>query len=556
MQLRPYQQAAVNATYDYLRTHDGNPCIVIPTGGGKTPIMAHICRQCVGWRKRVLVLSHSKQLIKQTANTICAVDSTLELGVYSAGLNQRDLGKAITLAGIQSVYKIGDQLGHIDLVLVDEAHMIPVRDEGMYRTLLLSLQTTNPRLRVVGLTATPYRTGTGLVCGDENVLNDISHETGVLELIEQGYLSKLKNKGAEIDASSLKVASTGDYTTDSMDAIYTDTATDGRDPQETAQLANILDDLIEKSEGRKQTLIFTPSIRTMEVVASGLFRRGHLCGRVNSEQLDHVNEAMISEFRAGEIRYLANVSMLTTGFDLPTIDCIALLRPTISPGLYYQMVGRGFRIADGKDNCLVLDYGNNIVRHGCVDSVQPSTAQQAERKAGKASEPRAKLCPKCGTYAEPGDLKCADEDCNYEWPLNLDQSASAAPLLTPDATQYESAWKVVGVQYREWTSNKTGSTTMRVDYLSNAHRVIASEWECPEHRGYTRSKFLRWWGRRSDEAAPRTASKAVEIAKAGGLAEPSEIVVRNLPNERFAKIVSMRLGVVPVAEVSTDGESE
>ena len=165
--LRPYQVDAIAAAYNHMRTRDDNPCIVIPTGGGKTPVMAQICNDAVGWGSRVLVIAHVKELLEQTAGSLSRMYPDLFYGVYSAGLGSRDTQHDIIIGGIQSIYKRAFELGRIDLVLVDEAHMIPPDGEGMYRTLLKDLKTANPNIRIVGLTATPYRLGTGWICGPE-----------------------------------------------------------------------------------------------------------------------------------------------------------------------------------------------------------------------------------------------------------------------------------------------------------------------------------------------------------------------------------------------------
>jgi DNA repair protein RadD len=193
--LRPYQREAVDAVYDYLRMRDDNPCVVIPTAGGKTPVLATICRDAVRlWNGRVLILAHVKELLEQAAEKLHAVAPDLPVGIYSAGLKRRDLGYAITIAGIQSVYERACDVGRVDLVIVDEAHLIPPDGEGMYRTLLADLRVINPRMRVIGLTATPFRMKSGAICGPDNILNEVCYEVGVRELIVQRYLCSLRTK--------------------------------------------------------------------------------------------------------------------------------------------------------------------------------------------------------------------------------------------------------------------------------------------------------------------------------------------------------------------------
>ena len=135
--LRPYQHQAVDAVYQHLRVRDDNPCVVVPTAGGKTPIMATVCKDAVTlWQGRVLLLAHVKELLEQSAEKLKAVCPEIKFGIYSAGLKRRDTDAPVILAGIQSVFRRACELDRFDLVLVDEAHLIPPDGEGMYRQLL------------------------------------------------------------------------------------------------------------------------------------------------------------------------------------------------------------------------------------------------------------------------------------------------------------------------------------------------------------------------------------------------------------------------------------
>jgi DNA repair protein RadD len=179
----------VDAVYEFLRTRDGNPCVVIPTAGGKTPILATICRDAVQmWTGRVLILAHVKELLEQAAEKLQLVAPDLPVGIYSAGLKRRDLGYAVTIAGIQSIYQKACAVGAVDLIIVDEAHLIPPDGEGMYRQFLAEMRVINPHVRVIGLTATPFRMKSGSICAPEHVLNEVCYEVGVRELIVQRYL--------------------------------------------------------------------------------------------------------------------------------------------------------------------------------------------------------------------------------------------------------------------------------------------------------------------------------------------------------------------------------
>ena len=174
MQLRPYQQEAVEAVYEHLRTSDDNPCIVLPTGCGKGVIIAKIVHDAISlWNGRVIILAHVKELLEQNAEKIKAFCHDIPIGIYSAGLNSRDTEENVIVAGIQSVYDKACELGPFDVVIIDEAHLISFEGDGMYRTFLKDMKVINPTFRVVGLTATPFRMKGGLICQEENFLNEV-----------------------------------------------------------------------------------------------------------------------------------------------------------------------------------------------------------------------------------------------------------------------------------------------------------------------------------------------------------------------------------------------
>jgi DNA repair protein RadD len=178
LELRPYQKEAIDAVYRHLREHEDNPCVVIPTAGGKTPILATICKDAVSkWRGRVLIVAHVKELLEQAVDKLnqVAPELGLQIGIYSAGLKSHDTDEPIIVAGIQSIYKRAKKLGHFDLAIIDEVHCIPPDGDGMYRTLLTGLKETNPILRIIGLTATPYRMASGDICAPENILNTVCY---------------------------------------------------------------------------------------------------------------------------------------------------------------------------------------------------------------------------------------------------------------------------------------------------------------------------------------------------------------------------------------------
>ncbi len=390
MQLRGYQQDAIAAVYRHLRERDDNPVVVIPTAGGKTPILATICRDAVvRWNGRVLVVSHVKELLEQAVSKLKLVCPELPVGVYSAGLNRRDTAQRVIVAGIQSIYKRAREVDAFDLIVVDEAHLIPADGDGMYRQFLTDSRAINPHLRVIGLTATPFRLDSGSICAPDHFLNAICYEVGIKELIRDGYLCPLVSKASttKADTSGLHVRA-GEFVADEVESLM--------DAEGLVEAA--CGEIIDRTQDRQACLIFAAGVRHGRHVARVLQEKhGVECGFVCGDTPAGERDELLARFRGGQdkrlferppLKYLCNVNVLTTGFDAPNIDCVALLRPTMSPGLYYQMVGRGFRLYPGKQNCLVLDFGGNLVRHGPVDQVQPKT-----RDTNGGGTAPAKECP-------------------------------------------------------------------------------------------------------------------------------------------------------------------
>jgi DNA repair protein RadD len=546
MQLRNYQQDAVNAVYDYLRNRDGNPCVVIPTAGGKTPVMSTICKDAVNlWDGRVLVLAHVKELLEQTADTLSRIDPDLDIGVYSAGLNRRDTDHSVIVAGIQSVYKRACDLGGFDLIIVDEAHTIPPDGEGRYRSFLKDALIVNPNLRLIGLTATPFRMSTGLICGPDNLLTDICYEVGVRELIVQGYLCPLKSKAGrqKADTSGLHLRG-GEFIASEVEDLM----------DQDALVSSACSEIIDQTASRNSVLIFAAGVHHAKHIQNLLQERMRQeVGLVTGDTPVLERAELLSRFKRqavksdlfgnhkSPLKYLVNVNVLTTGFDAPNIDCVVLLRPTNSPGLYYQMVGRGFRLHPSKTDCLVLDFGGNILRHGPVDSLQ------IKDKSTGTGEAPAKECPKCHLVIHAAYSLCPE--CGYEFPAperqKHDTSASTAGVLSGQVEDTE--YKVYDTAYHFHLKKDAGPDTpptLRVEY-NIGFRHWQSEWICFEHTGYARAKAEGWWRARSNEPVPDTVEEALALAQAGALAETEQITVRSVSGQKYDRIINYQLGPKP-----------
>jgi DNA repair protein RadD len=390
-------------------------------------------------------------------------------------------------------------------------------------------------LRIIGFTATPFRLKTGPICTPDGFLNHVCIEIGVRELIRDGYLCPLITKAginkANFDRLHVRA---GEFLADEVEDLMDDERLVEAACGETVGYAT----------DRSAVLIFASGVRHGQHIVRMLAEKhGIACGFVTGETPTNERDAVLGRFRRGELKYLCNVNVLTTGFDAPHIDCVALVRPTLSPGLYYQMVGRGFRLHPGKRNCLVLDFGGNVMRHGPVDDLKIKPV-----RAGNGEAP-AKECPECLSVIAAGYARCPD--CGYEFPpperKKHEAKASEAGILSGQVTDTE--YEVRDVTYSVHTKRDAppdAPRTMRVDYRLGLNHW-QSEFICFEHEGYARQKAVAWWRQRSPDPIPDTAERAVEIAEGGGLASTGRITVRNIAGEKYDRIVAYKLGPMPEA---------
>lgn len=540
MQLRPYQADAVTACYNALRTRTDNPCIVLPTGAGKTALIGTICRDAVlAWGGRVIVLAHVKELLEQSAEKIGIIAKGVPIGVYSAGLKRRQKAEPVIVAGIQSVYERACELGPFNLALVDECHLLPPEGEGMYRQFLKEARLVNPGLRLIGLTATPYRMSTGALCGPGELLNHICYEVGVKELIRDGYLCPVRSKkggGQQADLSGVHIRG-GEFIENELQSAMLDPAV----------MAAAIEDIAQHSADRKSTLIFSCGIEHAQEIAAQLAAKtGAEVATIFGSTPPAERAKTLLRFKLGEIRYLVNVNVLTTGFDAPNIDCVAMLRPTLSPGLYYQMVGRGFRKHESKADCLVLDYGANVQRHGPVDCIR-ADGSSGGTGAG-AGEGPTKECPNCHELIAAGYGKCPA--CEFEFPPREGPKhatrASEKNVISDDSeiSDHE-VYDIEFLEHKKKDAPEGHPPTMRVKYRIGMLDHV-SEWVCFEHQGFALSKARLWWSARSGWECPETVERAIELCQDGAIATTLAIRVRKEAGRgKFPEIIGVDLGEKP-----------
>ena len=518
---RYYQSEGNAAVWAYMAAKSGNPVVVLPTGAGKSLLIALLIQQALEFGGRVVVLAHRKELLQQNADEIRGLIPGVDVGIYSAGLKSREIHNAVVVAGIQSVYRKAEDLGRRHLILVDEAHLISDLEESMYGQFLAAMK-ANEGLRIVGLTATAFRTGTGPICGPDRIFQRVVFEAKTAQLIAEGFLCPITNKVAEAEVNTDKVGLRGgEFIESELQAAF--------DVDEKVQAACA--EILEKTQDRHSILVFASGIHHAEQIAELLPGSAVVTG----ETLPIERAETLRRFVAGELRFLVNVDVLTTGFNAKCVDAIAILRATMSPGLFCQMVGRGLRLHESKQNTLLLDFGGNIARHGSIDDENFGRSEGKGRDGVAAQNGRGKKCPACELDVAVASTVCPE--CNFLFPRNIEPkhetTADETSQLTGAMPPEEWDVKDVIVKVHTKKDDEEAPQTVRVDYVvsktgeaGNLAQHVIPEWVCPGHTGFARSKFLAWWDARSICDPPDNAPDAVALINIGVCRRPVRITTK------------------------------
>lgn len=477
---RQYQIDCVEAWYRALIA-ECFPLVAVPTGAGKTIILCRLIQKWIDAHpdSNILVLSHTKEIVQQDYEALSVYFPRFGLGIYSAGIGEKQVRK-ITVGGIQSVYKHPELFSKVDLVIIDEVHSVNHKNSGMYRTLLGQLNA-----KLGGMSATIYRTGHGYIHqGADRLFDTVAYDLTSLvnfnKLVRDGYLTKLLSKAPECELDSTGVKKTGgDYNIKAL--------ADKHDRSEITNAA--ISEVIATAGDYKKWLVFAIDIAHCEHIWAELVKQGINAQFLHS-QMDHDRDRTLDRFKYGSTRALVSVGMVTTGFDAPNVDLIVLLRPTLSPVLHVQMIGRGLRIAPGKDHCLVLDFAGNTDKLGPINNPIVKGKQQSDSGAAKG-EPPTKKCPECRCINFAIARYC--EMCGFEftYKTKLKPKAIETPVVQGDDAN---RWLPVDdVMYN--IHNKIGKPpSLKVSYICG--KQVFNEWVCFNHNGYAREKAVRWAERR------------------------------------------------------------
>jgi DNA repair protein RadD len=392
MALRPYQQEVIDLAINQFKQSPDPIIIDACVGAGKTLIISHIARHVVKKGGRVISLAHSQELVAGAHKTFTRYAPDMECGIFSAGMGKKETEHEVTFCSEKSLVNSLDKFQPIDLLIIDEAHRVNDRSEKTcYMRIIKHFQDANPKLRVLGLTGTAFRTGTGKITGEKRLFKKVVASITVPELVDQGYLTQ---PIAPINQDAYDFNGVKKTAGKFKDSDLQESVSDVRLTQ------TIIDDIVLKSADRNKVLIFASTLRHAKEILGYLPKNeaGYLDGSLSKTD----RESVLSDFSTGAIKYLVNRDILTTGYDETAIDAVCILRPTESRGLLIQIIGRGLRLHDGKNDVLILDYAENFIRHGSLDVI--FTREMKDKKQGGGSG--LKQCPSCDEWLNEMARNC------------------------------------------------------------------------------------------------------------------------------------------------------
>lgn len=558
---REYQDFAANAPIEYFQEGGtGNPLVAAPTGVGKSVMIALFLKRVFEmWGHqplKAMMLTHSKILIEQNLEKLLQLWPTAPVGICSAGLKRQDTKNSIIFGGIGSVANIPLYFGHVDFILVDEAHMISLKDSGQYRQFIADIKTVNPNCVVVGFTATKFRMGQGLLTeGDGALFTDIVCDMTTMDafnwFIDEGYLCRLRPVVTENEYDTTGVRTqAGEYHQGDLAA-----AVDKKNLTEA-----VVAESIRIGKNKKSWIVFASGIKHTINMADELNRQGIKTTYVHSntkefKMSDDEVEQRIADYQAGVYQAIVNNGILTTGFDHPALDFIIMTRKTKSVVLWIQMLGRGTRpfyefgydlstkegrldaIANSvKPYCLVADFAGNCRELGPINDPQIPKAK-GKKEPGDAP---VRICGECGTYNHASATHC--DHCGVEFPrlLQLNVKAAKEELIKESKPAEPIEVKIFPVKRVEYAPHmKAGRPpSIRVTYITGQTRRTL-EWICLEHGGAISSRAKNWWRQRCDIPPPDSTVDALMVIHE--LREPTHIHVRvdngrsDIINYDFAK---------------------
>lgn len=477
LELRHYQSTAIDKCLEWFANEKEKPLIVLPTGTGKSLVQAGLIQRIIGDAPyvRIICATHSKELVSQNHAEIMDIWPICPAGIYSAGLGKRDRHAQILFAGIQSIYSKVKEIGHADIIIVDECHTISRKADTRWGKFFADMRAINPNIQIIGLTATDYRLDSGNLV--PHTFNGIAYEYPVIDAIQEGYLCEVIPAPVVTHLTTDGVHKRGgEFIAGELERKV------GTDELVSA----CCEEIIKFGQDRRSWLIFAAGNEHARKITDTLVMLGIDAKCVTEDTPRDERDQIVKDHKSGKLKCLVNNMIFTTGYNNPMLDLIACLRPMQSVGLWVQIVGRGMRLFKDKLNCLLLDFGRNLDRHGPIDKIK---GKAKDESSGNGEAPR-KQCPKCFEPVYAAVMICPG--CGHEFPpheIDISTKASTSAVLSIQQTFDD--YKVLAVTYKRNIGKDGKPDTLRVTYMTFAGAM--SEFICFDHKsGFPRNKATLW----------------------------------------------------------------
>jgi len=535
--LRPYQLRTLDTAWDALQFKH-NVLLVAPCAAGKTILFSKLIQRLLRENPafRAMVLTDREILVTQSRDKLASVAPELaeNIGIVCASVTTtKALDRRVTIASRQTLINNLDAFPPVQLVIVDECHLmaLPTEDDhepDQFAIIINRLRDYNPNLRLLGCTASPYRLNTGYIFGSENrpgslpYFDQIDAQITTAELLAGGYIAPLVGRAEANDdfASDLANVGTvaGEFNIGQLSSMMC----------KATHVQSCVDAWKKYASDRKKTLVFCCTIEHAEAVAAAFNDAGIPAAAIHSKLSPLDEQIRFAALEQGTMRVFTSVAKLTTGLDITDLDAGIFARPTKSTALYLQIVGRFQRLAEGKENALILDLVGATTGFGTdMDNLRVAVPRWAEGEG----EPITKICPGenidgtvCGKSVHAAMRYCPH--CGFAFPFEEAVEAELPGLKKIEFNKKDQPepYDVAHVDYDIHESKKSGKFLIKVTYRCGLN-LFFNEWIClPDfYKGYAVAKAEAWWAERTDEDFPSSVEEFIFLSDC--LAKPLQVLV-------------------------------